>query len=564
MEPRIAFLRTADGARLAYAALGRGPVLLLPPGWVGQLEMFGHMPGVSQFVECLAQRRTVVFYDRRGSGLSDRERTDWSLDLDVADFAAIADATAPGRFDVFAYSHGGAVAIAYAATHPERVERLVLYGSFAYGRAIAKPEVRASFVALVRAHWAVGSQALASLFIPGDTHNPEALENLYRFQRAAASPEQAGALLDSVFDADVRAHVGLVRAKTLILHRRSDHAIPARLGRELAASIAESKLVLLDGDIHLPWLGDADAVLGAAREFLDGEPACAVEQKNDEASSHANGYRVVALDALDGARVRPRARIALAQLGAPEDELEPTASGLFRLPRTRIEPVRAKLERAIEKAAAAHADLVVFPEMLLDLNHDVLVRAVEDAARSGLIVIAGGFHDESTKMNLARAYGPSGLLWEQPKHVPAILAGGKLVERIRVPEPRRTIVAETTVGRIVIAICRDFLDVDLRVAIKHADPPVDIVLNPAFTPVTADFEAAHFEARRSLYAYEVFCNHAAFGRSTILAPERGGRRRTLSPGVEDVLVKDIDLEGLRAERTRWETARKPRFVQSTR
>lgn len=561
MEPRIGFLRTADGARLSYGTLGHGPALLVPPGWVGQLEMFGHMPGVGHFFECLARRHTVVFYDRRGSGLSDRERTDWSLDVDIADFAAVADATAPGRFDVFAYSHGSPAAIAYAAAHPERVERLVLYGSFAYGRAIAKPEVRASFVALVRAHWAVGSQALASLFIPGDTHNPEALEELFRFQRAAASPEQAAALLDSVFEADVRAHVGAVRAKTLIIHRRSDHAIPARLGKDLAASIAGAKLVLLDGDIHLPWLGDADAVLDAAKEFLDGEPACAVEPKNDE---HAHGYRVVALDVLGGARVRPRARIALAQLGAPEDQFEEAASGLFRLPRSRVEAVRAKLDRAIEKAVAADAALVVFPEMLLDLNHDLLVRAVEDAARSGPIVIAGGFHDEATKMNLARAYGPNGLLWEQPKHVPAMLAGGKIVERIRVPEPRRSIVAETTVGRIAIAICRDFLDVDLRVAIKHAEPPVDVLSNPAFTPVTADFEAAHFEARRSLYAYEVFCNHAVFGRSTILAPERGGRRRTLSPGVEDVLVKDVDLEGLRAERTRWETARKPRFVQSTR
>jgi predicted amidohydrolase len=202
--------------------------------------------------------------------------------------------------------------------------------------------------------------------------------------------------------------------------------------------------------------------------------------------------------------------------------------------------------------------------LFLDLNHDALVRVVEDAARTGLVVIAGGFHDEATGTNLARAYGQDGLLWEQPKLVPAILAGGELVERIRIPEPRQSIVAETNVGRVAIAICRDFLDMDLRVALKHASPAVDLMLNPAFTPVTADFEAAHFEARRSLYAYEVFCNHAVFGRSTILSPERGARRRALSPGVEDVLVKEIDLEGLRAERSRWESVRRPRFVQSTR
>ncbi len=562
MEPRIAFHRTADGARLAYATVGRGPPLLVPPGWVGHLELVWAQPGFARFFEHLAERHTVVLYDRRGSGLSSRERPDGSFAVDLADFAAIAQVTAPGRFDVLAYSHGGPIAIAYAAAHPDRVERMVLYGAYAHGEAITAPAVRASLVGLVRAHWGVGSQALATLFIPGHADDPDALEQLHRFQRAAASPERAGALLESVFEADVRAQVGAVRAKTLVVHRRHDHAIPARLGRELAASIPGAELVLLEGDVHLPWLGDADRVLDAVTEHLEGRARRPTVTTRAPAKS--SGYEIVARDAIGGARVRQRSRIALAQVGAPDDLFQPTASGLLRLPADRVDAVRAKSARAVERAVAAHADLLLFPEMFVDLNHDALVRAIEGAARAVPLVIAGGSHDEATGANLARAYGPSGLLWEQPKHVPAILSGGAVEERIRVPEPRRTIVAETVVGRAAIAICRDFLDVDLRVALKHAEPPVDVVLNPAFTPVTADFEAAHFESRRSLYAYEVFCNHAVHGRSTILGPERGARRRTLAAGVEDLLVKDVDVLELRAERRRWEEARKPRFVQSTR
>jgi hypothetical protein len=92
------------------------------------------------------------------------------------------------------------------------------------------------------------------------------------------------------------------------------------------------------------------------------------------------------------------------------------------------------------------------------------------------------------------------------------------------------------------------------------------VLNPAFTPVTADFEAAHFEARRSLYAYCLFCNAARFGNSLISSPEKARRRRQIAPGREGLLFKDVDLVALRAARRHWETVRagEPHFIQSTR
>jgi predicted amidohydrolase len=171
-------------------------------------------------------------------------------------------------------------------------------------------------------------------------------------------------------------------------------------------------------------------------------------------------------------------------------------------------------------------------------------------------------------VNVARAIGPEGLLWEQEKHIPATLtlAGRRFTEGIRPSSSRKIVVAGTRWGRIAIVICRDYLDLDLRAALRHAEPPVDLVLNPAFTPVTADFEAVHLEARRAIYACSLFANAAAFGRSLAHAPDRGRRRRPLAPGKETLLCKDVDLEALRAARLEWDRRHgvDARFIQSTR
>ncbi|MHA2071172.1 MAG: hypothetical protein ACW985_05245, partial [Candidatus Thorarchaeota archaeon] len=124
------------------------------------------------------------------------------------------------------------------------------------------------------------------------------------------------------------------------------------------------------------------------------------------------------------------------------------------------------------------------------------------------------------------------------------------------------IVCNTEYGRMAIVICRDFLDMDLRVELKNFDPPVDLLFNPAFTPVTADFDAAHFDARRSVYAYCFFANVAEFGDSIIYTPEKEKTERKLQAGEEGLIYKDVDLFQLRSERKKWEKERK-RVIQST-
>ncbi|MFX1249733.1 MAG: hypothetical protein ACFFBQ_20240, partial [Promethearchaeota archaeon] len=115
-------------------------------------------------------------------------------------------------------------------------------------------------------------------------------------------------------------------------------------------------------------------------------------------------------------------------------------------------------------------------------------------------------------------------------------------------------------------ICRDFMDMDLRVELKNCEPPIDLIFNPAFTPVTADFKAAHFDARRSIYAYCFFANVAEFGDSLIYTPEKERIERIIPKGKESIIFKDVDLFKLRTERKKWElraNGEKP-FIQSTR
>lgn len=186
-----------------------------------------------------------------------------------------------------------------------------------------------------------------------------------------------------------------------------------------------------------------------------------------------------------------------------------------------------------------------------------------------MYIIPGSYHEEKTMRNISTVIGPEGILWEQEKHIPAMINLGRkrVKEAIKKnPPPNKIIICNSKFGRIAIVICRDFLDMDLRVELKNFEPPVDIIINPAFTPVTADFKAIHFDARRSNYAYCFFANIAEFGDSLIYTPEKDRTERTIPAKQEGLIYKDIDLFKLRSERKKWEREQKKevQFIQSTR
>jgi predicted amidohydrolase/tetratricopeptide (TPR) repeat protein len=269
-------------------------------------------------------------------------------------------------------------------------------------------------------------------------------------------------------------------------------------------------------------------------------------------------------------------RVGIAQIGLSKsgdimgEFYNMTSSGLLSLRSDKIEAIRSKVKNMIEDAQKEGIKVLIFPEMSIDLNYSEFLIDISDLAKLyEMYIIPGSFHNHETKRNCAVVFGPDGILWEQEKHIPAMirLDGTEVKEGIEVGNlPRNIIVCNTEFGRIAIVICRDFLDMDLRVALKNFEPAVDIILNPAFTPVTADFKAAHFDARRSIYAYCFFANIAEFGDSLIYTPEKDRTERNIPAKKEGLIYKDIDLFKLRSERKKWEKKQdnKLKFIQSTR
>jgi pimeloyl-ACP methyl ester carboxylesterase len=272
MAGKILFCRNSAGDRFAYTVFGDGPILLVTPPWISSLEVQLEDPAWMGLYGRLARKHTVVTLDKQGCGLSDRDRSDYSLDRDVDDALTVVDQLGQDRFALFGSSQGGPLAVGVAAARPDQVTHLALYGSYVRGSSVL-PGGDTAFVNVVRASWGLGSRAFATLFLPLGIDDPTAMRIVLRWERAAASHEIAARLLEALFSWDVTDLAAGLDVPTLVMHRRHDRAFPARVGRDLAAAIPGSRFVLLDGDGHVPWYGDTDAVLTNLAEFLGDDPA---------------------------------------------------------------------------------------------------------------------------------------------------------------------------------------------------------------------------------------------------------------------------------------------------
>jgi len=265
LEQEIRFC-AAGGGRVAYATAGSGPPLLIPALWISHLELEWEFAEFRAFIGALARDRTVIRYDRLGTGLSDRGDHEPALEAEVRTIEAIADALGLSELALLGISWGACPAVGFSARHPGRVRSLVLAGGYAHGDAIAPEPLREAMLDTVRAHWGAGSRMLADVWLPGA--DADTRDRFARLQRAAATPEVAAAMLAAVYRTDVRELLPQVRAPALVIHRRDDRAMPFAQGRELAAGLPGARLVALDGDVHPPWLGDSAAVVAAVRAFL--------------------------------------------------------------------------------------------------------------------------------------------------------------------------------------------------------------------------------------------------------------------------------------------------------
>jgi class 3 adenylate cyclase/pimeloyl-ACP methyl ester carboxylesterase len=266
IDQHIQFCTTVNGVRIAYSMVGRGPFLVIPPGWVSHLQLQWEHPSARDYLEKGTRNQTFLFYDKHGCGLSERNRTDFTLESEVRPLEAVIDHLKLKRFALFGFSQGGPIAIAYAIKYPRRVSHLILYDSYARGEAITTEEFRKSFSSLIRSAWGIGSKTLADIFLPGA--DVSAIEWFTRLQREASTAEMAAKLIDLTYNFDVTELLPRLRVPTLVIHRKGDKAIPFHLGREMASMIPNSHFVPLEGSIHLPFFGDADAVLRITGEFL--------------------------------------------------------------------------------------------------------------------------------------------------------------------------------------------------------------------------------------------------------------------------------------------------------
>jgi class 3 adenylate cyclase len=266
-EAQIRFFTTGDRVRIAYRSFGRGPPLLYVRGWISDLEIMATSREAAPFFEALAGVRTVIQFDMRGNGQSDREAPSFTLDDCVRDIEQLVDHLELPPFDLFAQTFGGPIAIAYAARNPGRLRRLILFSTYARGADTSTPERHRVLISGIRSYWSGTVRLLDDVTSPATARQRGALSAIGR----AISPEVAAQLYDLGFQVDVTDCLADVSTPTLVLHRREAKAITAQLGRRMASMIPSASFVPLEGSDLNPWSGGSRGVLQAVAHFLGEE-----------------------------------------------------------------------------------------------------------------------------------------------------------------------------------------------------------------------------------------------------------------------------------------------------
>jgi pimeloyl-ACP methyl ester carboxylesterase/DNA-binding CsgD family transcriptional regulator len=269
----VRFCRAPDGVRIAYAVHGSGPPLVVTTCWLSHLQHDWQSPVWRHFLRDLGSVATVIRYDERGHGLSDRDVDDFSLDARIGDLAAVVEHAGLDRFAVMAMSQGGPVAIRYVADQlaqrPDRVSRMIFYGSYAAAMPNPTPEeeeMELAFDQMIKVGWArPGSEfrrVFTSLMIPGA--NEEQMRWLDELQRVAVDGETAYRARRARVRADASGELPRLTVPTLILHSVDDRMNEFESSRELAAGIPDARLVPLESSNHIVLEDEA-----AWRVFVD-------------------------------------------------------------------------------------------------------------------------------------------------------------------------------------------------------------------------------------------------------------------------------------------------------
>ncbi len=272
-EPRYAV--TSDGFQIAYTVAGEGPIDLIQVSSVtSHCELWWEHPWPRRWLERLASFTRLINFDKRGTGLSDRLTGAPTLEARMDDVRAVMEAVGSERAALIGYWEGDPMSVLFAATYPERVSALVLWGATAtftrkedYPWA-PTPEENRMIIAAVEDGWGTGiSNATIAPTVAGD----ESFRRWSaRLERNTATPKEAAALFRLNQHIDVRSVLSSVRVPTLVLHRTGDPAIPVDAGRYVADHIPGARFVEFPGQDHLNFVGDFEDIAGEIEEFLTG------------------------------------------------------------------------------------------------------------------------------------------------------------------------------------------------------------------------------------------------------------------------------------------------------
>ncbi len=257
-EPAIQFAKSKDGVRIAYSVSGQGPVLVKAANWLSHIEFDWGSPVWQHWLNDISSQHTLVRYDERGCGLSDRSVDDLSFESWVDDLEAVIETIGLNQFSLLGVSQGGAVAIAYAIRHPEKVSHLILYGAYSRGRLIrdnskASLEEAATMRQLMKLGWGrehdAFRQVFSSQFMPGGTL--ELLQAFNELQRISCSPDTAVKFLDQFNQIDVLDMASSIRCPTLVMHSRGDLRVPFEEGCLIASRIPGALFFSLESNNHI-------------------------------------------------------------------------------------------------------------------------------------------------------------------------------------------------------------------------------------------------------------------------------------------------------------------------
>jgi class 3 adenylate cyclase len=275
--PKTRYAKSSD-VNIAYQVFGEGPIdLVFVSGFISHVELVWEFRPMSRFFERLGSFARVINFDKRGQGLSDPVAGAPILEERMDDVLAVMDAAGSERAAFFTVSEGGPLGMLFAATYPERVSGLVLYGTLVKGTFAEdypyapSPELWDMYYELVREEW--GGGETLNMIAPSVALDGDFRSGWGRIERMSSSPGMVEQILRMCARIDAREILPTITAPTLILHRAEDQSIPVEVARYMAERIPDARLVELPGDDHLFFVGDTDSVVEEAQEFLTGTRA---------------------------------------------------------------------------------------------------------------------------------------------------------------------------------------------------------------------------------------------------------------------------------------------------